>query len=251
MDEPGEDGASVSQPTEGHTLRAYDDALADLRRHAHAMGVLATDQVETAVRALLETDGEAAQLVLVREQRVNQFQTDIEAESFRLLARQSPVASDLRMVLAVTRAVIDLERAGDEAKKIARFALASAGRSAAGPSRVIRRLLRHMAELASTSMRVAVDALDRGDATVAHEVARLDREIDHEFEAALRQLMTVAMERARDLRSIFDTVFALKSLERIGDHAKNVAGHAVFVASGMDVRAAMAERGAPAPSSRH
>ena len=159
------------------------------------MGTLVAQQVETAVRALLESDREAAELVLRREQQINAWQTEIEAESFRLLARQAPVASDLRTVLAISRAVTDLERAGDESKKIARFALASAGRGAGGPSRVMHRPLRHMAELASESMRVAVDALDRGDAGVAHEVARLDREIDQEFEAALRQLMTVAMER--------------------------------------------------------
>jgi phosphate transport system protein len=251
MDESREDRGSVSETSEGHTLKAYDDALLDLRRHGHAMGVLVTDQVETAVRALLDSDREAAELVLVREQKVNNFQSDIEAESFRLLARQAPVASDLRLVLAVTRAVIDLERAGDEAKKIARYALASAGRpGGGGPSRIIRRLLRHMAALASGSMRVAVEALDRGDASVAHDVARLDRELDQEFEAALRQLMTVAMERTRQLRSIFDTVFALKSLERIGDHAKNVAEHAAFLASGVDVRQASESR-APASSARH
>jgi phosphate transport system protein len=156
------------------------------------------------------------------------------------------------MVLAVSRAVTDLERAGDEAKKIARFALASAGRRSGGPSRVMHRPLRHMAELASESMRVAVDALDRGDADVAHDVARLDRELDLEFEAALRQLMTVAMERSRLLRPVFDTVFALKSLERIGDHAKNVAEHAVFLASGANVRHAdRPGSGLPAAESQH
>jgi phosphate transport system protein len=250
MDESLEDRASVSGSNEGHTLKAYDDALLDLRRHGHAMGVLVTEQVETAVRALLDSDREAAELVIVREQKVNQFQADIEAESFELLARQAPVASDLRLVLAIMRAVIDLERAGDESKKIARFALANVGRAGGGPSRIIRRLLRHMATLASGSMRVAVEALERGDATVAHDVARLDRELDQEFEAAIRQLMTVAMERTRQLRSIFDTVFALKSLERIGDHAKNVAEHAAFLASGVDLRHA-AESGTSASTARH
>jgi phosphate transport system protein len=239
------------EPSEGHTLKAYDDQLSELRERAHAMGALVSEQVETAVRALLESDREAAEVVLVREEKVNSLRSEIEAESFALLARQAPVASDLRMVLAVGRAAIDLERAGDEAKKIARFALASAGRSGTGPSRIMHRPLRHMAELASESMRVAVDALDRGDPDVAHDVSRLDREIDHEFESALRQLMTVAMERQRMLRSIFDTVFALKSLERVGDHAKNVAEHAVFLASGTDVRRPASEHGAPAASSRH
>ena len=242
----------MSEANEGHTFRAYDGALSELRLRAHAMGVLVADQVETAVRALLDSDRKAAELVLFREEQINAYQTDIEAESFRLLAQRSPVASDLRMVLAISRAVTDLERAGDEAKKIARFALASAGRSAGGPSRVMHRPLRHMAELASEAMRVAVDALHRGDARVAHDVARLDRELDQEFEAALRQLMTVAMERTRLLRPIFDTVFALKGLERIGDHAKNVAEHVVFLASGADVRHATApERGMPAKESQH
>jgi phosphate transport system protein len=190
--------------------------------------------------------------VTAREHRINEYQTRIEAESFRLLARQAPVASDLRMILAVSRAVTDLERAGDEAKKIARFAVASAGSTKVAPSRVMHRPLTHMAELASESMRVAVEALDRGDATLAHDVARLDREIDDEFEAALRQLMTVAMERTRLLRPVFDTVFALKGLERIGDHAKNVAEHVVFLVSGDDVRHAVTRaRGVPARDAQH
>ena len=241
----------MNEPTEGHTIKAYDGALSDLRVRAHAMGQLVAGQVETAVRALLEGDREAAELVLRREQQINAWQTEIEAESFRLLARQAPVASDLRMVLAISRAVTDLERAGDESKKIARFALASAGQGAAGPSRVMHRPLRHMAELASESMRVAVDALDRGDAGVAHEVARLDREIDQEFQSALRQLMTVAMERTRLLKPVFDTMFALKSLERIGDHAKNVAEHVVFLVSGTDIRHASSGDGSPAKATQH
>ncbi len=241
----------MNESAEGHTVKAYDGALAELRQRAHRMGMLVSQQVETAVRALLDADRESAELVLQREQQINAWQSEIEAESFRLLARQAPVASDLRTVLAVSRAVTDLERAGDESKKIARFALASAGRGSTGPSRVMHRPLRHMAELASESMRVAVDALDRGDAAVAHEVARLDREIDQEFEAALRQLMTVAMERSRLLKPVFDTVFALKSLERIGDHAKNVAEHVVFLVSGADVRHAGAARAAAAKETQH
>ena len=241
----------MNERGEGHTLKAQDGALADLRRRAHRMGTVVSQQVETAVRALLESDGEAAELVLRREQQINAWQSEIEAESFRLLARQAPVASDLRTVLAISRAVTDLERAGDESKKIARFALASASQGRGGPSRVMHRPLRHMAELASESMRVAVDALDRGDAGVAHDVARLDREIDHEFESALRQLMTVALERTRLLKPVFDTVFALKSLERIGDHAKNVAEHVVFLVSGADVRHAGPARAAAAGEIQH
>ena len=241
----------MNEPGQGHTIKAWDGAISGLRGRAHEMGRLVAGQVETAVRALLESDREAAELVLRREQQINAWQTEIEAESFRLLARRAPVASDLRTVLAISRAVTDLERAGDESKKIARFGLASAAQGSSGPSRVMHRPLRHMAELASESMRVAVDALERGDANVAHDVARLDREIDREFEAALRQLMTVAMERTRLLKPVFDTVFALKSLERIGDHAKNVAEHVVFLVCGADVRHAGPARGEQARETQH
>jgi phosphate transport system protein len=250
MAEPTNAEPDVAELTEGHTFKDYDGALSSLRLGALAMGAVVSEQVRTAVRALLEGDREAAELVLTRERQINAGQTEIEAESFRLLARRAPVATDLRMILAVSRIVNDLERAGDEAKKIARFALASAGRTTGGPSPVMHRPLRQMAHLASESMRIAVNALDRGDASVAHDVARLDREIDEEFAAGLRQLMTVVMERTVLLRATIDTVFALKSLERIGDHAKNVAEHVVFLVKGDDVRHAT-EAGAPAKTAQH
>lgn len=217
-------------------MSPLDSALSSLRLRVLEMGGLVVDQVTTAVRALLEYDRDAAELVLARERDINAYDTGIEQENFQLLARQSPVASDLRVVLAIARAVTDLERAGDEAKKIARFALRTTTGHAADPPAEVCRHLRHMAALASRMLRLSVEAIDRGDAGVAHEVARMDRELDQEFEAALRLLMTVAMEDARLTRSTIDTVLALKSLERIGDHAKNVAEHVVFMAEGDDVR---------------
>lgn len=217
-------------------MTPLDSALSSLRLRVLEMGGLVVDQVTTAVRALLEYDRDAAELVLARERDINAYDTGIEQENFQLLARQSPVASDLRAVLAIARAVTDLERAGDEAKKIARFALRTTTEHAADPPAEVYRHLRHMASLSSRMLRLAVEAIDRGDASVAHEVARMDRELDQEFEGALRLLMTVAMEDARLTRSTIDTVLALKSLERIGDHAKNVAEHVVFMAEGDDVR---------------
>jgi phosphate transport system protein len=242
----------VSPPTEAPILTAFDGTLSSLRLEAVAMGGLVSDQVTTAVRGLLEYDRPAAELVLAREQRINAYDTEIEAESFRLLARHAPVATDLRTILAITRAVTDLERAGDEAKKIARFALATIDRMAGDPSVAVHKHLRHMAHLASRMTRLAVDALDRADASVAHDVARLDKELDQEFELALRQLLTVAMEHSRLMRATIDTVLALKSLERIGDHAKNVAEHVVFLVSGADVRHARgASNAAPELGAQH
>lgn len=236
----------MTEPTEGHTYKAMDSALSGLRLRVLEMGGLVVDQVTTAVRALLEYDREAAQLVLSREARINAYDVEIEGLTFQLLARQAPLATDLRVVLAIARAVTDLERVGDEAKKIARFALATITQDADDSSVAVHRQLRHMAQLSASMLRLAVDALDRADPRVAHDVARMDKELDREFEAALRQLMTVAMESTRFMRSTIDTVFALKSLERIGDHAKNVAEHVVFLASGYDVRhSSIVETGTP------
>ena len=121
-----------TDPIEGHTARAFDTALSELRLHLVSMGGLAIDQVATAMRALLDGDESLARLVLSRESLINDFERTIDREAFRLIALHQPVASDLRMAKAASRIVVELERVGDEAKKIARFAIASGGRRAAG-----------------------------------------------------------------------------------------------------------------------
>lgn len=225
-----------SDPTEGHTAKVFDVALAELRLHVVTMGGLAIDQVSSAVRALLEGDASLAQVVLSRESRINEFERNVDREAFRLIALHQPMASDLRMAKAVSRITVELERVGDEAKKIARFAGRLASGEPQGPVRAVARYLRHMAELTAGMLREAVRALDESDPDLASGVASRDSELDAEFAAALRQLLTLAMQDQRFLGATIDTVFALKGLERIGDHAKNIAEQVVFVASGEDVR---------------
>ena len=228
--------ASSSDPTEGHTARVFDAALGDLRLHVVAMGGLAIDQVSTAVRALLEEDASLAKIVLSRESRMNELERSVDREAFRLIALHQPMASDLRMAKAVSRITVELERVGDEAKKIARFAARLATGEPQGPVHAVARYLRHMAELTASMMREAVRAFDEADPDLARAVASRDSELDAEFAAALRQLLTLAMEDQRFLGATIDTVFALKGLERIGDHAKNIAEQVVFIASGRDMR---------------
>lgn len=213
-----------------------DVAMSSLRLKVLEMGALVVDQVTTAVHALLEYDRDAAELVLARERQINAYDTAIEAAGFELLARRAPVATDLRAVLAMSHVVTDLERVGDEAKRIARFALAAMAHPGFDPAVAVHRHLRHMAHHSARMLRIAIAALDDGDAGAAREVAGMDREIDREYAAALRELLTVAMESPTQLRGTIDTVFALRSLERIGDHAKNVAERVVFIVSGEDVR---------------
>jgi phosphate transport system protein len=223
-------------PVEGHTAKAFDTALAELRLHVVSMGGLAIDQVSTAVRALLDGDADQAGIVLDRESQLNKFERDIDREAFRLIALHQPVAGDLRMAKAVTRITVELERVGDESKKIARFAARVATGDPPGPVRAVARYLLHMAELSASMLREAVRAFDEADPALARAVASRDSELDEEFAAALRQLLTLAMEDQRILGATIDTVFALKGLERIGDHAKNIAEQVVFVSSGEDVR---------------
>jgi phosphate transport system protein len=226
----------TSDPAEGHTAKVFDTALSELRLHVVTMGGLAIDQVSTAVRALLDGDAELARIVLIRESKLNDLERTIDREAFRVIALHQPMAGDLRMAKAVSRITVELERVGDEAKKIARFASRLATGEPQGPVRAVARFLNHMADLTAGMLRDAVRALDEADIDLARGVTSKDTELDAEFAAALRQLLTLAMQDQRFLGATIDTVFALKGLERIGDHAKNIAEQVVFVASGEDVR---------------
>jgi phosphate transport system protein len=227
---------TVTDPMEGHTAKAFDVALTELRLHVVSMGGLVIDQVSTAVRALLEADATLAQVVLSREARVNEFESAVDREAFRVIALHQPVAGDLRMATAVSRITVELERVGDESKKIAKFAARLASGEPHGPVRAVASYLNHMAELTKGMLRDAVRSLDESDAALARTVTARDSELDAEFAAALRQLLTLAMQDQRFLGVTIDTVFALKGLERIGDHAKNIAEQVVFVTSGQDLR---------------
>lgn len=218
-----------TDPAEGHTIKTQDHALSELRLSTVSMGGLVIDQVSTAVRALLHSDGVIAARVLSREYNVNQLQHDIDRDAFELIALHKPVAGDLRLVRGVTRIIHELERAGDEAKKIAAFAMRIAAGSPQGPIGSVATYLRHMADLSATMLRDAVRSLDESDLHLAKSVAARDIELDGEFSSALRQVFTLVMEGEPYLRATIDTVFALKGLERIGDHAKNTAEQVIFI----------------------
>jgi phosphate transport system protein len=220
---------AADDPAEGHISRAVDQSLVDLRLRAVAMGGLVIDQVASCVRALLEHDAKLAELVLSREPLVNAYDGQLDRDTLTFIALQQPVASDLRMVRAIARAGLELERIGDESKKIARFASRAAAHGGHDPVVAVSRYLRHMGELSVTMLRSAVRALDEADAGLARQVLSRDRELDAEFATALRQLMSFVMQDHQFLKATLDTVFALKGLERIGDHAKNVAEQVLYM----------------------
>jgi len=159
--------------------------------------------------------------VLEREAEVNEYNNRLNEEQLLLIARRQPVAGDLRAIIAMTNVVAELERAGDEAKKIARTVIAQGSRPGPATSRDVR----HLGSLAVTLLRTALESFDRLDVAVAAEVIAQDKELDEEYAAGLRRLMTRAMEDPRQVSVALEAAFALKSLERIGDHARNLARH--------------------------
>ena len=222
----------ASDPVEGHTIRSVDQSLAGLRTHAVEMGGLVIDQVSSAVTALLERDVRLAEVVLSREPLVNDYESRLDRDSLTFIALQQPVANDLRVARAIARAGLELERVGDESKKIARTAARIGSATAHDPVVAVARYLRHMATLTATMLRAAVRALDEADPALAREVLARDKELDEEFATALRQLMSFVVEDQRFLKPTIDTIFALKGLERVGDHAKNIAEQVLYMVEG-------------------
>jgi len=218
--------AAGGDPLEGHTSKTVDQSLLGLRLHVVEMGGLVIDQVGSAVKALLERDPRLAELVLSRESLVN------DCDSLTFIALQQPVANDLRVARAVARAGLELERVGDEAKKIARFAMRLGSASAHDPVLAVARYLKHMADLSVAMLRSAVRALDESSAGLAREVLARDVELDREYATALRQLMSFVMQDHQFLKATIDTMFALKGLERVGDHAKNIAEQVLYMVDG-------------------
>ena len=213
---------------EGHISRAFDGELLALHVRVVAMGGLALDQVREAAGAYGEWNLPSARRVLERERTLNACDAEIDHEQFSLLARRQPVGSDLRIIIALSKMVGELERVGDEAKKIARAVVLDAGR----PGRSTVRDALHLAQLAIDLLRKALEAVDSLDFALADAVIAGDKALDTEYAAGLRRLLARAMEDPHHFDLTVQTAFVLKSLERIGDHARNLARHVLSMQSG-------------------
>ena len=233
---------TVNDRTEGHIVRRYDGELASLRLLVLEMGGLVLDQVRRAVAALDREDLSEAREVIARDHAVNAYDLRVDEASIRLLARRQPVAGDLRVIMSIAKAVADLERIGDEAAKIARITLHLFAAGASVPRRALLRDVRAMATLATRMLADVLRAFDEMDVQAALAVAAGDAELDREFRAASRRLSTYVMEDSRQLGHTINALTAVKALERIGDHAKNIAEYIVYLVTGQDIRHADSER---------
>ncbi len=216
-----------------HISQQFNEDLETLKSHLFMMGGLVEKQVIDAVQSLVEMDSELAIEVRSNEKKINSYEVAIDEECTRVIALRQPAASDLRMVIGISKTIIDLERIGDESNKIAQLAikLAEQGQSPRGCVEV-----RHIGHHVNQMVHDALDAFARGDAQMALAVAQEDRSVDIEYEAAMRQLVTFMMEDPRSITRVLNIVWALRALERIGDHARNIAEHVIYLVKGRDVR---------------
>jgi phosphate transport system protein len=219
---------------EGHTTRAFDGDLSSLHIQAVAMGALVIEQVQLAVNAYSSWDRSIATLVLERERKINLYDAEIEEAALQVIARRQPVAQDLRAVFAIDKVVTELERAADEAKKLALTVLADSDSSGFRPGAATAREARALGRVAAIMIRASLEAFDRLDPAAAAVVVEQDREMDAEYASALRRLLTHAMEDPRRLQATIEAAFIMRSLERIGDHARNIARHVGFIGGHFD-----------------
>jgi phosphate transport system protein len=219
--------------TAAHTSKHFDAELEAIRTRVLEMGGIAEYQVRYAVEALRSGDTALVSRVIHDEVRVNQLEREIDEACTQVIARRAPAANDLRFLMMAYKTITDLERVGDEAKKIALVArgLRLADRSTPGMPQIQR-----IAALVIDMLRRALDSLARLEVQAAPDVVRLDEEVDEHFKSILRQLLTYMIEDPRTISRSIDVIFVAKSLERIGDHAKNVSEYVIYMTTGKDVR---------------
>ena len=216
-----------------HISSQFNEDLQALNTKFMTMGGLVEQQVANAIRALLDTDATMAIDVQFQDNTVNRYETEIDEAITLILARRHPAAIDLRMVIAMSKANTDLERIGDEAAKIARIAqgLCEEGGSPRGYMET-----RHIGNQVRVMIHDALDAFARLDVDQALKVPLADADIDREYQSATRTLMTYMMEDPRHISRVINVMWVLRSLERIGDHARNISEQVIYMVKGFDVR---------------
>jgi phosphate transport system protein len=217
-----------------HLSSQFDSELNSVSSRVLEMGGLVESQIRNAIYALSQFSTEVASQVTDAEPKVNAMEVEIDRELSSIIARRQPTARDLRLLIAISKTTANLERVGDEADKIARM-VKSIVQSGA-PRSLPASELRVEADLASALLRKALDAFARLDVTAAVAILKEDDLIDQEFDGFVRKLITYMMEDPRTISASLDLLFLAKSIERIGDHAKNIAEFIIYIVKGTDVR---------------
>ncbi len=217
-----------------HLSSQFDEDLSRLRTHVLQMGGLVETQISAAIEAYSSGEVANVKVIVETDRKINELEKAIDDDCAHIIAKRQPTASDLRLVLGISKIVTDLERAGDEAKKIAKGVrrIYEGGHSPAQYGVGIR----HLAEAALALVHQALDAFARLDVELANSVIAADSEVDTEFKAIIRQLITHMMEDPRTITTSLDIITIARAIERIGDHAKNVSEQVIYVVEGRDIR---------------
>src|SRR6202522_580089 len=216
-----------------HISRRFNEDLERVRSKVLGMGGFVEQQLHKAITALIEGDSTLGESVAMDDYQVNNMEVSIDEECSRILATRAPAAGDLRMIVATIKTITDLERIGDECEKIGHIAarLATIERPADRYREV-----KHLGRTVQILMHDTLDAFARLDADAALKTCRQDRVVDEEYEAIQRQCITFMMEDPRTIRRGLDIMWVVRSLERIGDHAKNICEYVIYMVHGKDVR---------------
>jgi len=221
-----------------HTSKNFDLELESLRTRVLQMGGMAEQQVRRAMEGLYNGDQPLLENVIRDDDRINQMELDIDTLCNKVIAKRQPTAIDLRMVVSVLKAIADLERVGDKARKIARLGIALSNQPAISALNIE---LSHMAETALKMLRLSLDGFARLDLNLVTEAMRLDDTVNAEYQSVARQLITYMMEDPRTITRSLDIMSIAKAIERIGDHATNIGEYVVYMVKGVNVRHASAE----------
>ena len=217
-----------------HTMKQYDVELESVRARVMQMGEMVKNQVRLAIESLTAGDPALMDRIISDDHRVNALELDIDESCTRIIARRQPTAVDLRMVIMVIKTITDLERIGDEAKKIAITAKQLAQKNNLTLPRF--EMIRNVSDMTLDMLEKSLDAFSNMDISAVGEVVRQDEQVDEEFRVILRYIVSFMMEDPRTISSALEILFIAKALERIGDHAKNISEYVVYMVKGRDVR---------------
>lgn len=216
-----------------HISQQFNVELEDVRSRVLNMGGLVEQQLADALTAVMDENVDMAEQVIKGDLKVNAMEVTIDEDCSRILARRQPAAGDLRLIVAVIKTITDLERCGDQAERVASIAMRlTGGRENRNHCEDLVHLGNHVREL----LHNALDAFARMDPEAAVQVARDDINVDKEYDALTRQLITYMMEDPRTISRSLDVLWAARALERIGDHARNICEYVIYLVRGKDVR---------------